>query len=163
GAVFAGHRGLGPRLAPGGGRFGRSGVTCAARHRSTRRSVPGRPSGSRARLPNAAQPGERRGQPAAAAHRVHWARPGAGETRETDRPVAGGDPDGVGGVGKTRLALQAAASLTPQFDDGAWLVDLGPVDDADLVGAAVAAELKLPDRRQGSPQDAIVASARPGP
>jgi predicted ATPase/class 3 adenylate cyclase len=67
---------------------------------------------------------------------------------------------GVGGVGKTRVALQAAVSLRARFDDGAWFVDLGPVDDADLVSAAVASALKLPDRRLGSPQDAIVASAR---
>ena len=67
---------------------------------------------------------------------------------------------GVGGVGKTRLALQAALSLTARFDDGAWFVDLGPVDDAELVPAAVATAMKLPDRRQGSPEDAIVASAR---
>ena len=31
---------------------------------------------------------------------------------------------GVGGVGKTRLALRAAAGLTRAFPDGAWLVRL---------------------------------------
>jgi predicted ATPase/class 3 adenylate cyclase len=67
---------------------------------------------------------------------------------------------GVGGVGKTRLALQAAASLMPRFGDGVWFVDLGPVDDGDLVAAAVATAMRLPDRRQGSAEDAIVASAR---
>jgi predicted ATPase len=54
----------------------------------------------------------------------------------------------------------SAVSLTGRFDDGAWFVDLAPVDDAELVPAAVAAAMKLPDRRQGSPRDAIVASAR---
>jgi predicted ATPase/class 3 adenylate cyclase len=67
---------------------------------------------------------------------------------------------GVGGVGKTRLALQAAGSLKPRFGDGAWFVDLGPIDDADLVAGAVASAMRLPDRRQGSPEDAIVAAAR---
>jgi predicted ATPase/class 3 adenylate cyclase len=67
---------------------------------------------------------------------------------------------GVGGVGKTRLALQAAASLQPRFGDGAWFIDLAPVDDAGLVPAAIATGMRLPDRRQGSPEDAIVASAR---
>ena len=66
---------------------------------------------------------------------------------------------GVGGVGKTRLALQAAASQAARFESGTWFVDLGPVDDAGMVGAAVAAAMRLPDRRQGSAEDAIVASA----
>ena len=36
---------------------------------------------------------------------------------------------GVGGVGKTRLALQVAAELTGEFADGVWLVELAPVGD----------------------------------
>ena len=35
---------------------------------------------------------------------------------------------GVGGVGKTRLAIQVAAELLPHFRDGAWLVELGPLE-----------------------------------
>jgi predicted ATPase len=46
---------------------------------------------------------------------------------------------GVGGVGKTRLALQAAADLLPEFREGAWLVELAPVRDPDEVTAAFAA------------------------
>ena len=46
---------------------------------------------------------------------------------------------GVGGVGKTRLALQSAAMLAPRFRDGVWLVELAPVTDGDGVDAAVAA------------------------
>jgi predicted ATPase/class 3 adenylate cyclase len=46
---------------------------------------------------------------------------------------------GVGGVGKTRLALQVAADVLPQFREGAWLVELDPVRDPDSVVAAVAA------------------------
>lgn len=43
---------------------------------------------------------------------------------------------GVGGVGKTRLALQAASEAWFEFADGAWLVELAPiVDGADLVEA----------------------------
>ena len=48
---------------------------------------------------------------------------------------------GVGGVGKTRLALQVAADLTPQFADGVWLVELAPVGDPAAVPAAVATAL----------------------
>ena len=40
---------------------------------------------------------------------------------------------GVGGVGKTRLALQAAAELSPEFRDGPWLVELARVTDPAMV------------------------------
>ncbi|WP_181810696.1 hypothetical protein [Streptomyces ipomoeae] len=33
---------------------------------------------------------------------------------------------GVGGVGKTRLALEAATSMRKGFPDGVWLMDLCP-------------------------------------
>src|SRR5690606_41637793 len=36
---------------------------------------------------------------------------------------------GAGGVGKTRLALRAAARAVPDFPDGVWLVDLAPLSD----------------------------------
>ncbi len=40
---------------------------------------------------------------------------------------------GVAGVGKTRLALQAAAAELERFPDGAWFVDLSPIEDSALV------------------------------
>jgi predicted ATPase/class 3 adenylate cyclase len=45
---------------------------------------------------------------------------------------------GVGGVGKTRLALQAAARMLPRYREGAWLVELAPVRDPDGVPSALA-------------------------
>jgi predicted ATPase/transcriptional regulator with XRE-family HTH domain len=48
---------------------------------------------------------------------------------------------GPGGVGKTRLALQAAEHLSNQFEDGVCLVELAAVGDAALVAAAIAAAL----------------------
>ena len=48
---------------------------------------------------------------------------------------------GVGGVGKTRLAIQVAAELTGEFPDGVWLVELAPVGDPAAVPDAVAAVL----------------------
>jgi non-specific serine/threonine protein kinase len=48
---------------------------------------------------------------------------------------------GPGGVGKTRLALRAAAAAADRYPDGVWLVDLGGIDDPGLVGDAVAAAL----------------------
>ncbi len=48
---------------------------------------------------------------------------------------------GVGGVGKTRLALEIAGREEERFGDGVWLCELAPVDDA--VSHAVAAALRL--------------------
>jgi predicted ATPase/DNA-binding SARP family transcriptional activator len=53
---------------------------------------------------------------------------------------------GVGGVGKTRLAVQSAADLVPRFADGAWLVELAPISDPELVSGRVAATLGLRER-----------------
>jgi predicted ATPase/DNA-binding winged helix-turn-helix (wHTH) protein len=48
---------------------------------------------------------------------------------------------GAGGVGKTRLALAAADRTRRCYADGAWFADLGPVEDARLVAATIAATL----------------------
>jgi predicted ATPase/class 3 adenylate cyclase len=48
---------------------------------------------------------------------------------------------GVGGVGKTRLALQAAAEVLPSFRDGVWFVELAGVGRAEAVEDAVASAL----------------------
>jgi predicted ATPase/DNA-binding CsgD family transcriptional regulator len=53
---------------------------------------------------------------------------------------------GPGGVGKTRLALRAAADLSRGFGDGAWLVELAEVRDAALVPNAVLASVDLRDQ-----------------
>jgi predicted ATPase/class 3 adenylate cyclase len=45
---------------------------------------------------------------------------------------------GPGGIGKTRLALQAAAELADGFGDGTFFVGLAPIDDPDLVTAEIA-------------------------
>ena len=51
---------------------------------------------------------------------------------------------GVGGVGKTRLALGVAAALAAGFSDGCWLVELSPVADGDEVLKTVAAAIRAP-------------------
>lgn len=50
---------------------------------------------------------------------------------------------GGGGTGKTRLALQAAADLLEEFDDGVWLVELAPLREPDLVAQTVAESLGI--------------------
>ncbi|MFI7067828.1 ATP-binding protein [Kribbella sp. NPDC050124] len=52
---------------------------------------------------------------------------------------------GVGGVGKTRLALQVARDVRRAFPDGVWLAELAKLDDDSLVDSAVAAALELSD------------------
>jgi non-specific serine/threonine protein kinase len=64
---------------------------------------------------------------------------------------------GVGGVGKTRLALRAAAGLRRAFRDGVWLVQLDQLRDEALVVQAVAGALGLKDRAGYSPAAALAA------
>jgi predicted ATPase/class 3 adenylate cyclase len=50
---------------------------------------------------------------------------------------------GVGGVGKTRLALEVAGEAAPDYPDGAWLVELAGVRDPNMVAEAVVASFGL--------------------
>jgi predicted ATPase/DNA-binding CsgD family transcriptional regulator/Tfp pilus assembly protein PilF len=54
---------------------------------------------------------------------------------------------GVGGSGKTRLALEVARDLVETYPDGTWLVQLAPLSEEVLVPKAVAEALKVPERR----------------
>ena len=56
---------------------------------------------------------------------------------------------GSGGVGKTRLALRAAAEMSRGFPDGAWLVPLAPIHDPLLVTQAVFNALGVHDLSAG--------------
>ncbi len=68
---------------------------------------------------------------------------------------------GAGGVGKTRLAIQAAADLLPQLPHGTWLVDLAPLTDPDDVPQAVAATLDLREQAGRTVLDALANYLRP--
>ena len=50
---------------------------------------------------------------------------------------------GTGGVGKTRLALQAGADVLDGSGDGVWFVELAPLSDPSLVAVTIASTLGL--------------------
>lgn len=52
---------------------------------------------------------------------------------------------GVGGTGKTRLALQVAGDVLDGYEDGVWIVELAPLADPELLPGAVASILKVRD------------------
>jgi predicted ATPase/DNA-binding SARP family transcriptional activator len=57
---------------------------------------------------------------------------------------------GVGGSGKTRLALEVARSVLGSYPDGVWLIELAPVRDDAAVAAAAAAPLDVMPEHSGS-------------
>ena len=91
------------------------------------------------------------------------------EIRQVDRLVSNArlvTITGSGGVGKTRLAIQAAGALAPQFRDGVWWAELaalsvtsaplkeesdawqgrqGALSGADLVAQVIAKALRIPE------------------
>jgi predicted ATPase/DNA-binding CsgD family transcriptional regulator len=50
---------------------------------------------------------------------------------------------GPGGVGKTRLAMQVAAELDPDYANGAWFAELAAISDPHMVGLTIASTLGL--------------------
>jgi len=63
---------------------------------------------------------------------------------------------GTAGVGKTRVALRAAAEAGERFADGVCFAELGGLRDADLVPHTIAACLGLPEQDARSGTDAVV-------
>jgi predicted ATPase/class 3 adenylate cyclase len=68
---------------------------------------------------------------------------------------------GVGGVGKTRLAVEVAARLADEFPDGVWFFELAAVTDPAAVPDAVAAVLGI-NQQPGKTVTESVASALEG-
>ena len=60
---------------------------------------------------------------------------------------------GAGGIGKSRLALEAARSAGGMYPDGVWLVELAALTDEQFVVGAVARVLGLKDRAGQSQGD----------
>jgi predicted ATPase/DNA-binding NarL/FixJ family response regulator len=62
---------------------------------------------------------------------------------------------GVGGVGKSRLAVHVARKLQRAFPDGVWLVELAELQDPSLLHHAVAAVLQLQDQSARQPETVL--------
>jgi predicted ATPase len=63
---------------------------------------------------------------------------------------------GVGGVGKTRLALQVAAELLPRYSDGAWFSELAAAEDEEAMLQVVASSLDVAPRPDMSLEASIL-------
>jgi predicted ATPase len=67
---------------------------------------------------------------------------------------------GVGGVGKTRLAVEVATQLADEFPDGVWLFELAAVTDPSAVPDAVAAVLGITQQPGKSMSDSVAAALK---
>jgi predicted ATPase len=65
---------------------------------------------------------------------------------------------GVGGVGKTRLALEVAARLADEFADGVWVFELAAVTDPASVPDAVAAVLGITQQPSKTVSESVAAA-----
>jgi predicted ATPase len=65
---------------------------------------------------------------------------------------------GVGGVGKTRLALEVATRLADEFPDGVWLFELAAVADPAAVPDAVASVLGITQQPGKSVAESVAAA-----
>ena len=68
---------------------------------------------------------------------------------------------GIGGSGKTRLALKLAESALETFRDGVWFVDVAPLAEPDRVSEALAAVLEVRDEAGRSLLDGVAAKLSP--
>jgi non-specific serine/threonine protein kinase len=67
---------------------------------------------------------------------------------------------GSGGIGKTRLALEAARGRIGTFADGVWLLDLARLEDPALVPGALAAAMELDATDQTPSLELVVTALR---
>jgi class 3 adenylate cyclase len=67
---------------------------------------------------------------------------------------------GAGGAGKTRLAVEIAARIAPEFRGGVWYIDLAPITHPAVVPVAVARALGLPDQPGRSTMDNLLRFVR---
>lgn len=62
---------------------------------------------------------------------------------------------GVGGVGKTRLAVRAAGTLRAEHPDGIHLVELSPLQEPALLATTIAEGLRLADQTVRDPVEVL--------
>ncbi len=62
---------------------------------------------------------------------------------------------GPGGIGKTRLAVEVAERIEPEFPDGACFIPLATTSDPELVLPKIAEALGIPENIGLSPADAL--------
>ena len=65
---------------------------------------------------------------------------------------------GVGGVGKTRLALEVAAQISDEFRDGVWVFELAAVTDPAAAPDAVAAVLGITQQPGKTVMESVAAA-----
>ena len=67
---------------------------------------------------------------------------------------------GLGGVGKTRLALRIARELRKAFSDGTWLVELAALRDPALLPQTVVNALHIPEASARAPMTILIEHLR---
>jgi transcriptional regulator with XRE-family HTH domain len=68
---------------------------------------------------------------------------------------------GVGGCGKTRLGVEVARGVMPQYVNGVWLVELGPITDPALVTPRVATVLGVRETAASPLLQSLIDALRP--
>jgi predicted ATPase/DNA-binding winged helix-turn-helix (wHTH) protein len=67
---------------------------------------------------------------------------------------------GSGGVGKTRLAIEAGRGLLERYPDGVWLAELAPLNDAQLVTSIIGEVLGVNLNATAGALDALMSALR---
>jgi predicted ATPase/class 3 adenylate cyclase len=67
---------------------------------------------------------------------------------------------GAGGIGKTRASLQVGVETLERWADGAWLVELAPLSEGELIPGSIAADLGVQLSGEGDALRELSASLR---